>query len=59
LNLDVCFCVEDAQKTELYPVSVDWNFESIAFYHTQEDKDYNCVLNADYKGFEVVIVKHK
>jgi hypothetical protein len=59
LNLDVCFCVEDAQKTELYPVSVDWNFESIPFYHKQEDKDYNCVLNADYKGFEVVIVKHK
>ena len=59
LNLDVCFCVEGTQKAELYPVSVDWNFESIPFYHAQDDKDYNCVLNADYKGFEMVVVKHK
>lgn len=59
LNLDVCFCVEGTQKTELYPVSVDWNFESIPFYHVQDDKDYNCVLDADYKGFELVVIKHK
>ena len=59
LNLDVSFSLEGNQKKELYPVSVDWNFESIPYYHQQEDKDYNCMVNADYKGFEMVVVNHK
>ena len=59
LNLDLCFKVEGNQKSELYPISVDWKFEGIPFYHTQDDKEYNCMLSADYKGFEMIVVKHK
>ena len=56
VEMDIGFRVEGEKKTELYPFYVRWDNDVIEYFHSQDNKVYNCKINADYSAYNVTFV---
>lgn len=58
-DLNVSCAVEGDNKSQLYPIIIDWKFDNIPYYHEQDGINYKCTLNAVSDMFSIVIVSSK
>ena len=59
VHMNINLLVEGDNGVELYPYYTRWKYDSLEFYHIQEETTYECSVNAETPGYFLTVVTHK